>query len=344
MEYLKQSEIKIPDRLVLSKDDLESKLNIEGLLREIFFSIVYHNPNDMIRSYDIKNAYLGKLKEKGIDIDDLKHRLKPKLNYIQIFKNLVSSNVKNKTHFLRSPMISWIYGKGSDGKIHTIVARKGATSDLPDDFENKKRNTKNNYFVYLSEGIVDADKEIEAAVEIANQDSVSKPEKSSVNAKTDSNDISEPKPLDATEISIRVNQTVRNTKVQQYFRKRLLIRDSGLCAVDGCNISHPSMVEAAHIIPANEIYKDDKIDSGRKLYLLSEPGNGILLCLNHHKLFDLDIMRIDKSGKIHIESIPKDSWKDYGLSNEEKIRDYLVKEEKLSEMLDIRFKNLYRNS
>jgi putative restriction endonuclease len=66
---------------------------------------------------------------------------------------------------------------------------------------------------------------------------------------------------------------VRGT-AQSIFRKALLKAYNNQCAVCGSTLDF--LLEACHIIPWSQTKKDDRLDV----------RNGILLCANHHKLFD----------------------------------------------------------
>lgn len=74
---------------------------------------------------------------------------------------------------------------------------------------------------------------------------------------------------------------------QGVFRQALLKAYDFECAI--CGLSFTEALEAAHILPWSKSDPKDKIS----------PNNGILLCSNHHKLFDADWIRIDENYKIH---------------------------------------------
>ncbi|WP_225616683.1 HNH endonuclease [Variovorax sp. 38R] len=72
---------------------------------------------------------------------------------------------------------------------------------------------------------------------------------------------------------------------QPKFRKDLIKAYDGKCAVTGCEIE--AVLEAAHIIP----YMDG--DTNHVV-------NGLLLRADVHTLFDLGLLKIDATGRIHI--------------------------------------------
>lgn len=69
---------------------------------------------------------------------------------------------------------------------------------------------------------------------------------------------------------------------QSYFRKIMIEIYKGKCAF--CGMSIKSVLEAAHIIPWSKATDEQKAD----------PKNGILLCANHHKMFDDGILSFNK--------------------------------------------------
>jgi putative restriction endonuclease len=78
---------------------------------------------------------------------------------------------------------------------------------------------------------------------------------------------------------------------QQYFRKALIKAYSGKCCI--CGLSVLELLEAAHIKPYQECTLNERVSV----------NNGLLLCANHHKLYDNDILKISKEYKIIVKSI-----------------------------------------
>ncbi|CAI6086594.1 hypothetical protein PAECIP112173_05050 [Paenibacillus sp. JJ-100] len=70
---------------------------------------------------------------------------------------------------------------------------------------------------------------------------------------------------------------------QSIFRKALLEAYNKRCAF--CGFRHEVALEAAHIIPWSRCNDEEKLSV----------NNGLLLCSNHHKLFDNDIIRVDEN-------------------------------------------------
>lgn len=69
---------------------------------------------------------------------------------------------------------------------------------------------------------------------------------------------------------------------QKIFRAALLKAYDSKCAI--CGFSFQEALEAAHILPWPKANAEERIS----------PRNGILLCSNHHKLFDSDIIKINE--------------------------------------------------
>ena len=77
---------------------------------------------------------------------------------------------------------------------------------------------------------------------------------------------------------------------QLIFRQALLKAYQGRCAI--CGFGFKDALEAAHIIPWAKASSLERMS----------PQNGILLCSNHHRLFDKGIIEITTNFKInHIE-------------------------------------------
>lgn len=75
-------------------------------------------------------------------------------------------------------------------------------------------------------------------------------------------------------------------QLQKIFRAALLIAYNNSCSICGC--TYTSVLEAAHIVPWTKCGPDERID----------PRNGILLCANHHKLFDSGILTVSTDYKV----------------------------------------------
>ena len=68
------------------------------------------------------------------------------------------------------------------------------------------------------------------------------------------------------------------------------------CAFCDCEI--PQIIQGAHIWPVADIKKDDTLSQDEKLACALDGENGLWLCQNHHKLLDVNILRISENGQI----------------------------------------------
>lgn len=86
-------------------------------------------------------------------------------------------------------------------------------------------------------------------------------------------------------VKIRINQDkFRNSLIQKY----------GHCCL--CSINNKELLVASHIKPWSKSNKFEKLD----------PNNGLLLCPNHDKLFDLGLISFTNEGKVLISDILDD--------------------------------------
>ncbi|MQX51871.1 HNH endonuclease [Alcanivorax sediminis] len=106
-------------------------------------------------------------------------------------------------------------------------------------------------------------------------------------------------PAKSGEIYSRVK--VRGS-AQRIFRRALLEAYEYQCAM--CRLSFEEVLEAAHIVPWAECEHSQRIS----------PSNGILLCANHHKLFDCGYISVSPSLVIEYED-DEFSQEDYSESD-----------------------------
>lgn len=83
-----------------------------------------------------------------------------------------------------------------------------------------------------------------------------------------------------------VERSVMQRVHQKEFRGKVLLAYSDKCAV--CRLSHPELLDAAHILP-------DRHERGLPIV-----PNGISLCKIHHSAYDTDLMGIDPDYTVHI--------------------------------------------
>ena len=68
------------------------------------------------------------------------------------------------------------------------------------------------------------------------------------------------------------------------------------CAFCECKI--PQIIQGAHILAVADIKKENHLTQDEKLALALDGDNGLWLCQNHHKLLDVNILRVSESGSI----------------------------------------------
>lgn len=68
------------------------------------------------------------------------------------------------------------------------------------------------------------------------------------------------------------------------------------CALCECQIAQ--IIQGAHIWSVASIKRSNNINQDEKLRHALHKDNGIWLCSNHHKLFDLDVIAINEDGRI----------------------------------------------
>lgn len=69
-----------------------------------------------------------------------------------------------------------------------------------------------------------------------------------------------------------------------------------------CDCDTPRLIIGAHIWPVEKIKKEHSISQQEKLKHAINGDNGIWLCPNHHKVFDLNFILISEDGKLKIKS------------------------------------------
>lgn len=132
-------------------------------------------------------------------------------------------------------------------------------------------------------------------------------------------------------IDFEVNDSLRSA---EYIYNLLEKLGNKKCAFCGCEI--PQIIQGAHIWPVSDIKKDDTLTQDEKLTFALDGNNGLWLCQNHHKLLDLNFLRISEDGSLkyittiddHGISFVHDITKNNQLSNEiinEKFLEYLSK-------------------
>ena len=81
------------------------------------------------------------------------------------------------------------------------------------------------------------------------------------------------------------------------------------CALCECEI--PQIIQSAHIWPVARIKRTNNINQEQKLQSAIDGENGIWLCNNHHKLFDINMILINEEGRIKYNSNIKENYENY---------------------------------
>lgn len=86
------------------------------------------------------------------------------------------------------------------------------------------------------------------------------------------------------------NQSLYNYLVDELYKKnKIEIK----CAI--CEVCEDDLLEHAHILEVNKIKKMSNLSFEKKIEYANSPSNSILLCRNHHKLFDKNRIIIENN-------------------------------------------------
>lgn len=102
------------------------------------------------------------------------------------------------------------------------------------------------------------------------------------------------------------NNSLRSTT---YFFNLFVKFGDKKCAFCKCDI--PQLVQGAHIWSVAEIKKEPNMSMQKKLKHAINGDNGIWLCQNHHKMFDLNLLKISQNGKLKVKSDLKEESTQY---------------------------------
>jgi hypothetical protein len=81
------------------------------------------------------------------------------------------------------------------------------------------------------------------------------------------------------------------------------------CSLCDCEI--PQIIQGAHIWPVASIKKANNINLDTKIQYAIDGDNGLWLCNNHHKLFDINMLYITLDGQVKYKSNIEQRHKDY---------------------------------
>ena len=81
------------------------------------------------------------------------------------------------------------------------------------------------------------------------------------------------------------------------------------CSLCDCEI--PQIIQGAHIWPVASIKRANNINLDTKLQYAIDGDNGLWLCNNHHKLFDINILYITANGRLKYKTNIEQSHEEY---------------------------------
>lgn len=81
------------------------------------------------------------------------------------------------------------------------------------------------------------------------------------------------------------------------------------CALCECDI--PQIIQGAHIWPVADIKRENQLTQDEKLALALDGNNGLWLCQNHHKLLDVNILRLFNDGSVKYKTTLTETQTDY---------------------------------
>lgn len=100
------------------------------------------------------------------------------------------------------------------------------------------------------------------------------------------------------------------------------------CSLCDCEI--PQIIQGAHIWPVASIKRTNNINLDVKIQHAIDGDNGLWLCNNHHKLFDINLLYISVDGRLKYKTNIKQSHEEY-------LRDYTTYSELPNEILTPNF-------
>ncbi len=78
-----------------------------------------------------------------------------------------------------------------------------------------------------------------------------------------------------------------------------------------CNCEVPQIIQGAHIWPVASIKRADNLSIDSKIQYATDGDNGLWLCNNHHKLFDINMLYIASDGQVKYETSIEQNHKEY---------------------------------
>ena len=81
------------------------------------------------------------------------------------------------------------------------------------------------------------------------------------------------------------------------------------CALCECDI--PQIIQGAHIWPVADIKRENQLTLDEKLAFALDGNNGLWLCQNHHKLLDVNILRLFNDGSVKYKTTLSETQTNY---------------------------------
>jgi len=107
-------------------------------------------------------------------------------------------------------------------------------------------------------------------------------------------------------IDFEQNDSLRSA---QYIYNLLEKLGNKKCALCECDV--PQIIQGAHIWPVAEIKRENHLTQDQKLTLALDGDNGLWLCNNHHKLLDVNILRLFEDRSVKYKSSLPENQSNY---------------------------------
>lgn len=107
-------------------------------------------------------------------------------------------------------------------------------------------------------------------------------------------------------IDFEQNDSLRSA---QYIYNLLEKLGDKKCALCECDV--PQIIQGAHIWPVADIKRENHLTQDEKLSLALDGDNGLWLCNNHHKLLDVNILRLFEDRSVKYKSTLTDTQSSY---------------------------------
>ena len=107
-------------------------------------------------------------------------------------------------------------------------------------------------------------------------------------------------------IDFEQNDSLRSAQYTYNLLEKLGDKKCTLC---DCDV--PQIIQGAHIWPVSEIKKENHLTQDEKLTLALDGNNGLWLCNNHHKLLDVNVLRLFEDRSVKYKATLTESQSGY---------------------------------